>query len=60
MMLLIKHLMKKDGSIKKIRALDIWSKLKKEDKEKYRQEVIKQYRKVAMYYDYDSKNYEIG
>lgn len=60
MMLLIKHLMKKDGSIKKIRALDIWSKLKKEDKEKYRQEVIEQYRKAAMYYDYDSKNYEIG
>ena len=60
MMLLIKHLMKKDGNIKKIRALDIWSKLKKEDKEKYRQEVIEQYRKEAMYYDYDSKNYEIG
>lgn len=36
MMLLIKHLMKKDGSIKKKRALDIWSKLKEEDKEKYR------------------------
>ena len=48
--------MKKDGSIKKTRALDIWSKLKEEDKEKYRQEVIEQYRKAAMYYDYDSKN----
>ena len=52
--------MNKDGSIKKIRALDIRSKLKEEDKEKYRQEVIEQYRKAAMYYDYDSKNYEIG
>ena len=52
--------MKKDGSIKKTRTLDIWSKVKEEDKEKYRQEVIEQYRKVAMYYDYDSKNYEIG